>query len=188
MNGYVVAAVLVSIFAIVTYIPYRIMFVNRVQRVIQKYPLFGVRDELVRLRIEGYFNSDLRLYDYYCGLCNEMILHTKELNLELFLVAVRHLTSESNSAIERRRQRLERAPEQVRCAVDHLYEAVQGILRQNSTLLRVLLKAPQSAREKSLAWVSTAAKPVNSSSLLVVREYREVAETRSTLRLSPSYS
>jgi hypothetical protein len=147
--------------------------------VIQKYPLFAVRDSLVRLHIDGQFDADPELYERYVESCNTLIRHTQELNLGAFLVAVGNLTSpEEGRRMSEWRKRIAGAPGDVRYCIDSFYGAALAILRQNSTLLRILIRAPRA--EVFVAAVGRSRR-IRAPQLDAVVEYQELARLRSQL-------
>ena len=58
MYGYVVATVTMALLGVGIYLPFCIFVLRPARRVNQKYPLFAVRDEFIRLHIQGAFEKD----------------------------------------------------------------------------------------------------------------------------------
>lgn len=181
MNGYAVALFAATLAVVLVYIPFRFVYLERVRRVNQKYPLFAVRDELVHLRINGDFDGDLELYDFYCDACNAFIVHTRELNLSNFLSALQDITPENQKEAEERCKRIERSSRAAIAAVCQFYETVENVLMQNSTLLRVLLKLRLS--DQTLKRAGDASDPLGSDKLLALKEYQAIKQMRRTLTL-----
>lgn len=177
MNSFMVALSLATIVMFLVYLPFRFVYLAREWRITQKYKLFAVRDQLVRLRIEGEFDADPELYDYYCNMCNTLIRHTKELTLQSFVSALRECTPQDMARAEELRGRLKATSLEVRDCIDGLYNAAMNILVENSTLLRTLLRLR--AKDSTLKHVGDASQRFGSSRLLAVKEYQEVAKLRS---------
>lgn len=177
MNGFMVALSLTTAVMLLVYLPFRFIYLAREWRITQKYKLFAVRDELVRLRIEGAFDSDPELYDYYCcGMCNTLIRHTKELTLQSFVSALREVTPQDMARVQEFGKRLKRMSPEVRDCIDGLYKVAMRILVENSTTLRTLLWLK--AKDSTLKHFGDASQHIGSTRLLAVKEYQEVAKLR----------
>jgi len=183
VNGYTVALFFATIIIGLTYVPFYFIYLVRVRRVNQKYPLFAVRDNLVYLRIKGEFDHDPELYDYYCRMCNSLILHTQELNLNRFLQALKDVTEDDEVCSEDLFNRIIESPKPVQQTICQLYSVITKILLQNSTLLRVLVKLRLTGR--LFGFLAAASEPLGSGKLLAMKEYQAVDARRQKLQLQP---
>lgn len=180
MNGYAIALLFSAVFAVVVYVPFRFVVIERVRRQTQRYPIFAVRDEFVRLKVMGAFDADPELYDFYINVCNGLIQNTRKVDLRLLLSAVAKLTPESQKKARFWQQKTEKAPPQVGVAVGHLYVCTVHLLRENSTLVRFLASPVgratcvifrRSHRDEALEYVGRVSPPTRQA----VREYREIS-------------
>ena len=138
MSSYTVAIFILALFIACFYAWFLIVYLPPIRRVTQKYPLFAVRDTFVRLKLEGKFEHDPRLYEFLCHITNHLIVHTAELNLRLFLDALATMEPDLTQYNDIKR-RLVDAPQEVQNAEQQLWGSVEYILIQNSTLVRTLV-------------------------------------------------
>lgn len=137
MSGYAVALTLSSVLALGLLLVFWLTSYQKMRGIVQKYPLFSARDELVGLSLQGKFQNDPELYDFYMKVCNGLLLSTKELNFRFFIaLLVRLDPSEEGKQI---RSRIERACPEIQEFDQQLWLAVRSIIYQNSTLVRILV-------------------------------------------------
>ena len=165
------------------YVPFRFVFIERMRRKTQRYPIFAVRDEFVRLKVMGAFDTDPELYDYYVGVCNGLIRNTRKVDLRLLLTAVAKLTPESEKKARSLQERTAKAPAEVGTAVGHLFECTVRLLCENSTLVRFLASPVGRAtgkifhhgpRDEALEYVGKVSPPTRQA----VREYRAISNMK----------
>lgn len=180
MNGYVVALLLVTIVWFLLYVPFRAFILRRERIAAQSYRLFAVRDELVRLRIDGDFDAHEDLYHYYSKGCNALIIDTERLTLSEVLRVIRDLTPQREGEVRKLLKRLESAPEPVRRTVGKLYDAMGNILVANSLLLKLVLPG---AYVKNLCFKLWGKPPryYLGGKVPVLMEYRHVSSMRCAL-------
>ncbi len=140
MSEYAVGAFFLAILLSVIYIPFRMIYLERILKETQRYPLFAVRDEFVRLKIKGEFDRDLELYNFCVDLCNALIRNSKNVHLGALLQAMAPMTAEDEARYRDFLSKMDAAPAEVRNAIVRLLEATGGLLINNSTLVRCVDK------------------------------------------------
>jgi hypothetical protein len=169
MNGYIVALFFATFITGVCYVVFYFTTYQHIRRGTQKYPLFAARDEFIRLRLDGHFDNDPDLFKHYCELCNKLIVNSQGLNFWIFVQALPSVTTDT-ARLKALQERVKKSTVEVRRADELLWNAVLAILYENSTFLRITLRA-------SFALSLLDAVPPQfqeASFMLPVQEYRKI--------------
>lgn len=162
MSGYSVAISLASLCILAGCVYFAFRIYPRLRNVVQKYPLFAVRDEIVMLKLKGAFDADPELYDYYMHICNQLIVRSRELNFWMFLASLANMEPDPQLA-----RRLEQTAPEIKEMDQQLWQAVLKIIYDNSTLLRFLVITGLYRHFRK----RVASQRLNNPAMLPVRQY-----------------
>jgi hypothetical protein len=124
---------------------------SRADAQIQKYKLFRIRDKLIHLVAEETLREEDFVFEFFYRAIDFFIRHTDQVNLKSVVQALRQaqergLDPTAAQELERVQRELSRATPEAREVVWDFYATIMQILVENSIVIRLIAKHPNTWR------------------------------------------